>query len=186
MKRFLRILFNAATALSLMLCVATVMLWVRSYWVDDRFFARYQLSYVDFASYRGEVGCEFGAVYGGGPQDLYMPSWVAGFRHVPVDRVPESDYIHISEAQGRFKNMPHYHGAWGFRWHPRSDRDWEYRERGIAAPAWCIAAMAAALPAWRLVCVVRRSNRQSRGFCHACGYDLRATPGRCPECGRIP
>jgi hypothetical protein len=39
---------------------------------------------------------------------------------------------------------------------------------------------------WLLQLRVRRSRRIRRGQCLHCGYDLRATADRCPECGTVP
>ncbi len=54
------------------------------------------------------------------------------------------------------------------------------------APHWFVALLFAALPAVRLRSILRtrRQNRRNRaGLCQHCGYDLRASPNRCPECG---
>jgi hypothetical protein len=54
---------------------------------------------------------------------------------------------------------------------------------------WPVAALAAVLPV--LWCVRHRRDRRAAarlasGQCVRCGYDCRATPGQCPECGTVP
>jgi hypothetical protein len=53
----------------------------------------------------------------------------------------------------------------------------------IAVPFWFLAAITGVLPAAWGVRLVRASHRQRASLCASCGYDLRATPDRCPECG---
>jgi len=51
---------------------------------------------------------------------------------------------------------------------------------------WAIAIPLAALSGWSMA---RRRSRRERllpGHCRACGYDLRGSGGRCPECGHEP
>jgi hypothetical protein len=52
----------------------------------------------------------------------------------------------------------------------------------VAIPIWFLLLATGFLPGratWRAI----RARRQRAGLCRACGYDLRASPERCPECG---
>jgi predicted amidophosphoribosyltransferase len=58
-----------------------------------------------------------------------------------------------------------------------------YREWN--APFWSLLLLCAALPVLRVGLAVRRRRVRRSGLCAVCGYDLRATPERCPECGAV-
>lgn len=50
-------------------------------------------------------------------------------------------------------------------------------------PLWLPLFFALAYPAWRAGAELRRRRASRPGACRACGYDVRASPDRCPECG---
>jgi hypothetical protein len=65
-----------------------------------------------------------------------------------------------------------------------------YSDAGTASyvriPSWAILTFTGLLPAMCLLRIVRghlRHRVMRLGHCQTCGYDLRATPDRCPECG---
>jgi len=53
----------------------------------------------------------------------------------------------------------------------------------LAIPLYPLPLLSGLLPAWR---IGRRRRLRTLGRCVNCGYDLRATPDRCPECGTVP
>lgn len=77
-------------------------------------------------------------------------------------------------------------GALGFGWtyHVHYELGSVSGGRLIRMPYWFIWIASIATP---VSCLVnefrRRRRRRARGLCRRCGYDLRASSERCPECG---
>lgn len=59
-----------------------------------------------------------------------------------------------------------------------------YQQSSLRLPLWPLFALCAAPTALRLSRWCRARRFAERGGCRGCGYDLRHTPDRCPECGR--
>lgn len=53
-------------------------------------------------------------------------------------------------------------------------------------PYWPLLVATAVMPYLRLRSALAMRQRAAMGSCPRCGYDLRATPDRCPECGMAP
>jgi len=176
-----RRLHNGLTALSLLLCVAAAGLWVQSH------------RGVGSARWR-DLGRNAGALV----RHYAEARWEGGELHLHCGdetwRDPgEGAVVASAPGAGGFSLRPSSYTrfaadrpAWeslGFGFGRSSVGRMAYSHRGwrVTVPFWAIVLGTCALPAARL----RRKwrGRGAFGLCAWCGYDLRATPERCPECG---
>lgn len=136
-----RRLLNIATAGSVLLATAVVMLWARSYqnnWHGDDFTFSVRQRHRELLSQGG------------------------GLTLLEVDSTP---WFFSGPATGG-KMVPRYNtrDVFGF-------------------PYWLALAAMVPLPLIRFIAWRRLRRRVANGLCLRCGYDLRASAGRCPECG---
>jgi hypothetical protein len=82
-------------------------------------------------------------------------------------------------AQHQWHGIYWMHGKWVSNDTPPVTRPYLH----VVAPHWLLISACMPLPAWRGTRWYRRRRTFAKGLCRRCGYDLRATPERCPECG---
>jgi hypothetical protein len=188
MRRLLRILLNAAMVLSLMLCVVTVLLWVRSRsameWlpiststenegggcvVMDRTTSYLIVSQAGCVAVR-RTFLPFG-------DRCQRTSGIeAEMRLSQLDRADDIDELGVITSWAGFEV------ATGRRSLPSQGRVLQR----LAIPYWSLTVATGLAAGMGLSLTVRHGRHRRSGFCDCCGYDLRATPERCPECGAIP
>lgn len=212
MKHFRRILFNVLSALSLLMCVGMIALWARSYWHVDIIRTAHARKYAAFSGGGGVVleVSDAKRRTGNWRLDLdprsrnlgkydesalnYRKMLDAQFAQWP--RYLSSPYAGRQSLLRRTAAPPHYvlwpqvqpvSGQISATFDNASGRAVETWMIGKAMwlPYWVPALFTALLPTiWLAGARHRlRARRQRLNLCPRCGYDLRASPDRCPECG---
>lgn len=210
MKRLRRLLLNAVTSFLIMLLAVTIGAWIRSQWVAE-FFRWGYTEHIDPETVTPGSSTTFSrGIYVVVAEDLciaregdYFPYSVPSNADLGSLRQPEpawtEGFAHFSGIAPRVGGGTVPLGIGTGRW---SSRIWQYAgvswtEMGIPQRTnvhldvsyITLVVLLGLIPAVRLLIsgarLRRRHRRIARGLCRTCGYDLRASPDRCPECGTI-
>jgi hypothetical protein len=171
-----RLLFILFTAMSLLVFLVATIHWMRTYW------------YVDFIAYDFEtspshinrqVYCNFdsGTLSLAYRWESVSPTWHSDGRF----RVYESKWALPLHDDLDFKPTP-VPSFLGFRCSFVGEPD-SYGYSYANVPYWSVVLLLSVTPLWWLIRAVVHRRRRRIGLCSKCGYDLRASKDRCPECG---
>lgn len=180
----IRRLLALTSALSLLLAVTTAVLWVRSYWrADDWFGSR--------TTFDGHfIHRLLGAIYSErGGFKLLIQRLNLAYGPDPVEPGKTTFFQHTSKSASKYPQPDDaaIHTHCGCEFH------WEYDDAG--GGDGYVAYLEVTLPCPMLFLLftvgsvllsaapIRKRMRKRMGRCVHCGYDLRASPACCPECG---
>lgn len=178
--------------MSLVLCVASVLLWLSSHWHDGSWNLRTHTPELGQRVY--SICLSTGSVQFS--KGLLAPDYVIAADIGPGPS-PHPNWQPITSLPRYMQPFPPPKPkVFSFTWEPYAHRlsapgifydmnfGWNYTS--LTLSWWLIAALSAVIPlAWtaRFMRSRRASQRPQGNLCHSCGYDLRASNERCPECG---
>jgi hypothetical protein len=169
-----------SVVLSALLLAVVCVLWVRSRLVRDYAFVWLRWP----ADSKGPRWIKLDGDSGAGQVEVAWRVWTGAERDQLRKRggVAAVDAYHRSfaEVPGGYARStpPTAWNALGFKWYSGPTHS------SVCLPYWPAALLTAAVPGAWIGAGARRRRRVRAGRCAACGYDLRASPERCPECGR--
>jgi hypothetical protein len=184
----LRHLFTLLAALSLMLSMATCVLWRRSLRTFDQLLwtssdpVTRTIMQRSVWTLPGELDFFSNSHI---PPHPPRPQW--HFQKLSPDGSPSAKYW---AAQSTFIGYDLKHHLAGLRWGHRRG-NWRLSDGVVfavqhdayAVRFWMLLAATSLAPAILTVKRLAMKRRARGGLCPTCGYDLRASPDRCPECG---
>jgi len=166
-----RRLLNALAVASLVLCVATLTLWIRSYFIADSLHARTERFGASIYVCRGSLCVGAWRWHG-------FHKSVPFYQRVAVDEFGSVYWQNYLESGNGGINLL---GFWYFDF-----TRGKQIESLVVIPFWFLLLATASFPCLWVFRTRQRNWRDHHRCCPACGYDLRATPERCPECGAVP
>ena len=194
MRRFARRLFTVLSALSLLLCAAVCVLWVRSHHALE------ELTYSSAVRDGGSEDLSLSHYYGVARVGVY----VFRFPRAERDRFIRSGTLGRSQSvlgresapwdglpRGVRRRYQNYRGQGRFGWEVERGpylnvQGMTLLRHTVCAPYWSLCGALLVLPTGWAVDRWRRRARGpcGRGICPACNYDLTGNvSGTCPECG---
>jgi len=178
---------QALSLLSLLLCTAIVILWIRSARLSEDLTVPVGHNYLSLGSAESIIAITWVVVeaveFGEPRQRTYVPE--AEWSHNVLSKRP----LLVDRTTGHrsYTQIQKHDSVFGFKLIRHSDHDphtWSLCTRyGIALPYYFLALLGLIGPTWTAFRLFSERRMRQAGYCSSCGYDLRASEIRCPECG---